>query len=161
MHKIWFLLYQHIERTHWKWRQCISPNCCCVSTKLHPRRSTTMRPSKIFDVSGLYVLSWIQVYKAFNAVISVWKGATFLFDSHHIITIAEKPLIFYFLIEVSVLLGCGELLLSSWCLMFWDNLVAMSSGVKVSKKNSCWAITKWCSATSQKNRDLNYTAAKA
>lgn len=87
--------YQHIERTHWKWRQYISPNCCSVSTKLHPRRlifvSTTMRPSKIFDVSGLYVLSWIQVYKAFHAVFSVWKGVTFLFDWHHIITISEKP----------------------------------------------------------------------
>ena len=51
--------YQHYERTHWKWRQYISPNCCCVFTRVHPRRlifvSTTMRPSKGFDVSVLYV----------------------------------------------------------------------------------------------------------
>ena len=72
-------------------------------------------------------------------------------------------------VENLVLLGCGTISLSDWCLTFWDSVVVSSSRVQTSCEGLFlprrWnyhsaskyqaPITQWQVATSQKNRDFN------
>ena len=72
-------------------------------------------------------------------------------------------------VENLVLLGCGNISLDNWCLMFWDSVVVSSSRVKTPRKGLFFPqrwnyhsaskqqapFTHWQVATSQEKRDFN------
>jgi hypothetical protein len=72
------------------------------------------------------------MYVMLCCVFSMEGGDFFLFDWYHIITITEKPYR-YFLIEVSVLLGCG---VQCFEIVYWPCLQGLKSPSRILVEHS-------------------------